>query len=37
MVFDIDGTLTDSVKQHQKAFSEVLFEFGVGDKKLKFN
>jgi len=29
VVFDIDGTLTDSVKQHQKAFSEMLFEIGV--------
>lgn len=29
IVFDIDGTLTDSVAQHQKAFTEMLFEIGV--------
>lgn len=29
IVFDIDGTLTDSVSQHQKAFTEMLFEIGV--------
>ncbi len=29
IVFDIDGTLTDSVKIHQKAFAEMLFEIGV--------
>ena len=29
IVFDIDGTLTDSVQQHQKAFTETLYEIGV--------
>ncbi|MDW5289625.1 HAD family hydrolase [Formosa sp. PL04] len=29
IVFDIDGTLTDSVKQHQKIFTEILFDVGV--------
>ncbi len=29
IVFDIDGTLTDSVKIHQKAFVEALYELGV--------
>jgi phosphoglycolate phosphatase-like HAD superfamily hydrolase len=29
IVFDIDGTLTDSVKVHQKAFTEMLIELGV--------
>lgn len=29
IVFDIDGTLTDSVKIHQKAFTEMLIEVGV--------
>ena len=29
IVFDIDGTLTDSVIQHQKAFTETLLEIGV--------
>lgn len=29
IVFDIDGTLTDSVTVHQKAFTEVLLEIGV--------
>ena len=29
IVFDIDGTLTDSVMQHQKAFTETLLEIGV--------
>jgi beta-phosphoglucomutase-like phosphatase (HAD superfamily) len=29
IVFDIDGTLTDSVKVHQKAFTEMLLEIGV--------
>ena len=31
IVFDIDGTLTDSVTQHQKAFTETLFEIGVSE------
>lgn len=31
IVFDIDGTLTDSVIQHQKAFTETLFEIGVSE------
>ena len=29
IVFDIDGTLTDSVNQHQKAFTETLHDIGV--------
>lgn len=29
IVFDIDGTLTDSVQKHQKAFKESLLEIGV--------
>jgi len=29
IVFDIDGTLTDSIKIHQKAFIEMLLEIGV--------
>ncbi|CAL2076499.1 HAD hydrolase-like protein [Tenacibaculum sp. 190524A02b] len=29
IVFDIDGTLTDSVKIHQKAFTEMLYKIGV--------
>lgn len=29
IVFDIDGTLTESVKIHQKAFTEMLTEIGV--------
>lgn len=29
IVFDIDGTLTDSADLHQRAFTEVLFEMGV--------
>ncbi|BDD06528.1 HAD family hydrolase [Aureibacter tunicatorum] len=29
VVFDIDGTLTDSVKQHQQAFAEILKDMGV--------
>lgn len=29
IVFDIDGTLTDSADLHQKAFTEVLLEMGV--------
>lgn len=31
IVFDIDGTLTDSVKEHQKAFTDTLFEIGVSE------
>jgi beta-phosphoglucomutase-like phosphatase (HAD superfamily) len=31
IVFDIDGTLTDSVILHQKAFTETLFEIGVSE------
>ena len=31
IVFDIDGTLTDSVKAHQRAFTETLFEIGVSE------
>lgn len=29
IVFDIDGTLTDSVQIHQKAFTEMLYKVGV--------
>ena len=29
IIFDIDGTLTDSVYQHQKAFTETLLDIGV--------
>lgn len=31
IVFDIDGTLTDSVKEHQKAFTESLFDIGINE------
>ena len=37
IVFDIDGTLTDSVKQHQEAFSETLFELGLSEINAEFN
>lgn len=36
IVFDIDGTLTDSVKSHQKAFVEMLSEIGVKEISLEF-
>lgn len=36
IVFDIDGTLTDSVKEHIKAFREVLSEIGVHDVDADF-
>lgn len=29
IVFDIDGTLTDSVKTHQKVFTEALIQIGI--------
>lgn len=29
LVFDIDGTLTNSIKAHQKAFTEALYDLGV--------
>jgi len=37
IVFDIDGTLTDSVKQHQQAFRETLFEIGVDEINSSLN
>ncbi|MFT4684259.1 HAD family hydrolase [Patiriisocius sp. Uisw_047] len=36
IVFDIDGTLTDSVKQHQKAFTEMLYEVGAAEINSEF-
>jgi len=36
IVFDIDGTLTDSVKIHQKAFTEMLYEIGVSSINSEF-
>jgi phosphoglycolate phosphatase-like HAD superfamily hydrolase len=36
IVFDIDGTLTDSVIRHQKAFIETLFEIGVSEINSEF-
>lgn len=36
IVFDIDGTLTDSVKAHQKAFRETLFQIGVSEINSEF-
>lgn len=36
IVFDIDGTLTDSVQQHQKAFTETLFDIGVQELSASF-
>jgi phosphoglycolate phosphatase-like HAD superfamily hydrolase len=36
IVFDIDGTLTDSVKIHQKAFTEMLFKIGVKEINTAF-
>ena len=36
IVFDIDGTLTDSVTQHIDAFKEVLIEMGVSEIKDDF-
>lgn len=36
IVFDIDGTLTDSVIQHQKAFTETLLEIGVSEINSEF-
>ena len=29
IIFDIDGTITDSVKIHQKAFVEALHDLGI--------
>ena len=37
IVFDIDGTLTDSVTIHKKAFVEVLNKMGVKEKNPAFN
>ncbi|PCJ82035.1 MAG: haloacid dehalogenase [Bacteroidetes bacterium] len=37
IVFDIDGTLTDSVKEHQKAFREALFDIGISEINSEFN
>jgi len=37
IVFDIDGTLTDSVKIHQKAFAEMLHKIGVSNINSEFN
>ena len=36
IVFDIDGTLTESVKIHQKAFTEMLTEIGVNNINSEF-
>ena len=36
IVFDIDGTLTDSVKPHQKAFIEMLYEVGIATINSEF-
>ena len=36
IVFDIGGTLTDSVNQHQKAFTETLHEIGVAKLNSEF-
>jgi len=36
IIFDIDGTLTDSVKIHQKAFTESLYEIGVEEINSQF-
>ena len=36
IVFDIDGTLTDSVGQHINAFKETLIEMGVSEIKSEF-
>ena len=36
IVFDIDGTLTDSVKPHQKAYTEMLYEVGVAEINSEF-
>ena len=36
IVFDIDGTLADSVKIHQKAFTEMLYEIGVNSINSEF-
>ena len=35
-MFDIDGTLTDSVILHQKAFTEMLYEIGVNEINSEF-
>lgn len=35
-MFDIDGTLTNSVKQHQDAFRDTLFEIGVEENTSDF-
>jgi phosphoglycolate phosphatase-like HAD superfamily hydrolase len=37
IIFDIDGTLADSVEQHQKAFTESLLEIGVNTINTEFN
>ncbi len=37
IVFDIDGTITDSVKVHQKAFYKMLIEIGVSKIDIEFN
>lgn len=37
IIFDIDGTLTDSVKEHQKAFREALFDIGISEISSEFN
>ncbi len=36
IVFDIDGTLTNSVKVHQKAFTEMLIKIGVREVNSEF-
>lgn len=36
IVFDIDGTLTNSVETHQKAFTEMLLEIGVAQISSEF-
>src|SRR5690606_28040849 len=36
IIFDIDGTLTDSVIPHQKAFTEMLYEIGVKNINAQF-
>lgn len=37
IVFDIDGTLTDSVKEHHKAFKETIVDIGVKQSKHELN
>ena len=36
IVFDIDGTLTDSVKLHHKVFTEMLHKIGVREIKSEY-